>query len=114
IFVDELKAQIEKAGAAAPMLTEGIAKSYRSGIAGMKAESTVETVAQAASDGAGDCYSAPVVMQIAGKELLRNPELATEVFGPSTLVIVYDNRAELLELARSLEGQLTATLHGSE
>jgi 2,5-dioxopentanoate dehydrogenase len=114
IFVDELRAQIEKAGAAAPMLTEGIAKSYRSGIAGMQAEGPVETVAQATSDRAGECYSAPVVMQIAGKELLRNPELATEVFGPSTLVIVYDNRAELLELARALEGQLTATLHGSE
>jgi NADP-dependent aldehyde dehydrogenase len=111
IFVDELKAQVEKAGAAA-MLTEGIAKSFRSGIA--VRQSSVETVAQATSDGAGNCYSAPVVMQISDKELLRNPELATEVFGPSTLVIVYDNRAELLELARSLEGQLTATLHGTE
>jgi NADP-dependent aldehyde dehydrogenase len=46
--------------------------------------------------------------------LLREPELATEVFGPSALVIRYDSREELLELARSLEGQLTATLHGSE
>jgi NADP-dependent aldehyde dehydrogenase len=46
--------------------------------------------------------------------LLRDPELATEVFGPSTLVIRYQNREELMALARSLEGQLTATLHGTE
>jgi NADP-dependent aldehyde dehydrogenase len=53
-------------------------------------------------------------MQIAGKDLLLDPDLATEIFGPSALVIRYDSREELLELARSLEGQLTATLHGSE
>jgi NADP-dependent aldehyde dehydrogenase len=111
IFVDELKAQVEKAAAAA-MLTEGIAKSYRSGVA--KRQSNAETVAQASADGAGSTYSAPIVMQIGARELLGEPELATEIFGPSALVIRYDSREELLELARSLEGQLTATLHGSE
>jgi len=111
IFVAELKAQVEKAGSAA-MLTEGIAKSYRTGVAGR--QTSVETVAQAPLDGAGSTYAAPIVMQIGARELLREPELATEVFGPSALVIRYDSREELLELARSLEGQLTATLHGSE
>src|SRR5580692_508392 len=61
IFVDELKVQVEKAGAAA-MLTEGIARSYRSGVA--KRQSSAETVAQASADGAGPNYSAPAVMQI--------------------------------------------------
>jgi 2,5-dioxopentanoate dehydrogenase len=111
IFVDELKAQVEKAGAAA-MLTEGIAKSYRSGVAGR--QSSVETVAQASAEGAGSTYAVPVVMQIDAKELFEKPELATEVFGPSALVIRYDSREELLALARSLEGQLTATLHGTD
>jgi len=113
IFVAELKAQVEKAGAAA-MLTEGIAMSYRSGLAGRRAQGSVETVAQASSDGAGSTYAAPVVMQIGARDLLRKPELASEIFGPSALVIRCDSREELLELARSLEGQLTATLHGSE
>ncbi|SPE20050.1 Alpha-ketoglutaric semialdehyde dehydrogenase (fragment) [Candidatus Sulfotelmatomonas gaucii] len=113
MFVDELKAQVEKA-AITPMLTEGISKSYQSGIAGRQAQSCVETVAQTASNGAKSSYAVPVVMQISGKDLLREPELATEVFGPSTLVIRYESREEALKLARSLEGQLTATLHGSE
>jgi NADP-dependent aldehyde dehydrogenase len=111
IFVSELKAQVEKAGAAA-MLTQGIAKSYRSGVA--RRQSSAETLAQASAEGAGSTYAAPVVMQIGAMDLLRNPELATEVFGPSALVIRYDSREELLELARLLDGQLTATLHGSE
>jgi len=112
-LVASLKAEVEKAGVAA-MLTAGIARSYRSGIAERQAQGYVETVAQAPSDGAGNDFAAPVVMQIDGSELVREPEIATEVFGPSTLVIRYDSRDELLSLARGLEGQLTATMHGSE
>jgi alpha-ketoglutaric semialdehyde dehydrogenase len=112
-LIAELKTQVEK-GHAAAMLTEGIAKSYRSGIAGRQAIGCVETIAQAAMEECGNCHSAPVLMQIAGKDLLRQPELATEVFGPSTLLIRYGSREELIELARSLEGQLTATLQGTD
>jgi 2,5-dioxopentanoate dehydrogenase len=112
-LVAELKAQVEKA-ATSPMLTEGIAKSYVSGIASRQAQSCVETVAQTASNGAKNPGARAAVMQISGKDLLREPELAAEVFGPSTLVIRYESREEMLNLARSLEGQLTATLHGSD
>ena len=94
------------------MLTEGISKSYHSGIAGRQAHGHVNTVAQASSDGAGSNYAAPVLMQIDAKDLLAKPELSTEVFGPSALVIRYDSREQLMELAGAIEGQLTATLHG--
>jgi len=113
MFVAELKAQVEKAGTAA-MLTEGIAKSYRSGVEARQANGYVETVAQAPSEGAGNCFTAPAVMQIDGGELLHQPELEAEIFGPTTLVVRYGSREELLALARSLEGQLTATLHGTD
>ncbi len=112
-LVAELKAQVEKAGLS-PMLTEGISKSYRSGVAGRRANGCVETIAQAVANGAKSSYAIPAVMQISGHDLQREPELATEVFGPSTLVIRYESREELMKLASSLEGQLTATLHASE
>ena len=115
-LVAELKTLVEKASAS-PMLTEGISKSYHSGIANRQAHSHVNTVAQATSDGAANtyaAYAAPVLMQIDAKDLLANPELATEVFGPSALVIRYDSREQLMDLAGSIEGQLTATLHGTE
>ena len=35
-------------------------------------------------------------------------------FGPSTLLITYDRLEQLTELARSLEGQLTATVHATD
>ncbi len=53
-------------------------------------------------------------MQIDARDLLANPELSTEVFGPSALVIRYDSREQLMELAGAIEGQLTATLHATE
>ncbi len=112
-LVAEVKALVEKASSS-PMLTEGISKSYHAGIAGRQAHGNVNTVAEASSDGAGKNYTAPVLMQIDAKELLANPELSTEVFGPSALVIRYDSRDQLMELAGSIEGQLTATLHGSD
>src|SRR5580658_1669058 len=73
-LVAEVKALVEKA-APSPMLTEGISKSYHSGIAGRQAHGHVNTVAQASSDGAGDNYAAPVLMQIDAKDLLAKPEL---------------------------------------
>jgi len=112
-LVAEMKALVEKAAPSA-MLTEGISKSYRSGIAGRQAHAQVSTVAQASSNGAGNTYAAPVLMQIDAEDLLGNPDLATEVFGPSALVIRYDSREQLIVLAGSIEGQLTATLHGTD
>jgi 2,5-dioxopentanoate dehydrogenase len=112
-LVAEVKALVEKASSS-PMLTEGISKSYRSGIVGRQAHGHVNTVAQASSDGAGNNYAAPVLMQIDAKDLLAHPELSTEVFGPSALVIRYDSREQLMELAGSIEGQLTATLHATD
>jgi alpha-ketoglutaric semialdehyde dehydrogenase len=54
------------------------------------------------------------LFEVSGSDLLREPKLAEEIFGPTALVIRYKDRAELLALAQSLEGQLTATLHGTE
>ena len=113
-LVAELKKHVEQA-AVSPMLTEGISKSYRSGVVHRQGSRAVETVAQAAaSEGSASTYAVPVVFQISGSDLKRKPELMTEVFGPSTLVIRYEDRQELTALARSLEGQLTATLHGTD
>jgi NADP-dependent aldehyde dehydrogenase len=48
------------------------------------------------------------------ENFLRDRSLGEELFGPSTLLINYSTREQLLELARGLEGHLTATIHGTE
>ena len=45
---------------------------------------------------------------------LARPALATEAFGPFTLVILAENPDEFMACARALEGQLTATVHGND
>ncbi len=54
------------------------------------------------------------LLQTDAKTLLANPTLTEEVFGPSAMVVVCDSRAELLSVAESLQGQLTATVHGTD
>ncbi len=113
-LVGELKKLVEQAGCS-PMLTEGISKSYRSGVAHRSGHSAVRTLAQAAAPiDMKSCHAVPALFEVSGRDLVENPELAGEVFGPSTLVIRYASRAEMLELARGIEGQLTATLHGTQ
>lgn len=113
-MVSELTGLVNKASPAT-MLTAGICKSYKSGIASREGNTRVEVLAQPAqSDGVGPVDVAPVLFQVSASDLLRDPNLEKEIFGPTTLVIRYSGVEELATLARSLEGQLTATLHGTE
>ena len=41
-------------------------------------------------------------------------DLDAEIFGPTTLLVHHSNRNQVLQIARSLEGHLTATIHGTE
>ena len=45
---------------------------------------------------------------------MQTPALAEEVFGPSTVFVACRNLEELRSAAESLEGHLTATVHGTE
>ena len=48
------------------------------------------------------------------RSLLSDPSLAEEIFGPTTLLVAYNGRDEMLAAAEALEGHLTATIHGTE
>jgi NADP-dependent aldehyde dehydrogenase len=113
-LVADLAARVEQA-APSPMLTEGICRSYRTGVAQRQGHGSVELLAQTDStDGAGTVHVSPALFQVSGSDLLRDGELAKEIFGPSTLIVRYASRKELIALAHALEGQLTATLHGTD
>ena len=112
-LVAELAAFVRQA-APSPMLTEGICKSYKSGVARRQGHGGVEILAQTSPEIAGAVDVSPVLFQIEGGELLRDPELMKEIFGPSTLIVRYTDRQELNTLAYAMEGQLTATLHGTD
>ena len=51
---------------------------------------------------------------VSGKDFISNPLLHQEVVGPFSLLIRCNDKAELQEVVRHLEGQLTATLMATE
>lgn len=53
---------------------------------------------------------APSYATVPAQVFLNSPHLQTEVFGPFTLLVTYENLEELHQLAAALRGQLTATL----
>jgi NADP-dependent aldehyde dehydrogenase len=95
------------------MLHAGIARNFGDGVERMRSNSNVQTLVTA--DQAPTAAAAGVsVFETTAAALADNPELATEVFGPSTMLVRYTTRDEMLAAARSLTGQLAAAIHGDE
>jgi NADP-dependent aldehyde dehydrogenase len=113
-FAENLAATMRKA-APATMLHPGICRSYHDGLGAM--ERVPGVVAMAVSDTEPDAkqtHGEPVVFATDARNFLAQPQLHEEVFGPCTLLVDAQDYAEMLRIASSLEGQLTATIHGTE
>ena len=113
-FVDRLKKSVLDSGPF-NMLTPGIRATYQSATTRRKTEAGVKALAGRPAVGSDQELGVGAALFEADVEsFLRNPELAAEVFGPTTLVVRHSTRAQVLELARNLSGHLTATIHGTE
>lgn len=93
------------------LLTSGIQSAYARGVA--ERSHAVQKLAEGPAATGSGCGAAAVVFQADAETFLRDRRLSEELFGPSTLLITYNTREQLLQLARGLEGHLTATLHGT-
>ena len=96
------------------MLHEGIRSSFEQSATKLAATTGVQTVAKGGRpDGAG-CGQRARMFVTSAKNLAAQPEVAEEVFGPSTIAVTTQSRDEVLQAARQLQGHLTATIHGTE
>jgi 2,5-dioxopentanoate dehydrogenase len=91
------------------MLTDAIAGSYRDGAARLGALAT--PVVPASGEGR---KARPALCRTTAPDFLREHILREEVFGPAGLVVTAAGADGMLDIARSLEGQLTVTLHMDE
>jgi 2,5-dioxopentanoate dehydrogenase len=73
----------------------------------------METLLRGNTDVSNNCEAATALFKVDSETFLTNPNLSAEIFGPSTLLVTYSRLEQLPELARSLEGQLTATIHAT-
>lgn len=104
--VDALKGVAEQ-----QMLTDGIHDAYVKGV-----NSFAELMTEIAACGAAQQarHALPALFKISAKEWMSNPILQEEVFGAAGIMVVCDTQDESIELAETLDGQLTATLHLDE
>lgn len=93
-----------------PLLNDGIAAGFRRSFE-RTAESASVRVLASSSSAAADADGAPALLLTTAAAVIAEPEaLVSEMFGPAALVAEYDDEAELVTLARLLEGQLTASV----
>lgn len=114
VRLQERLQQAVKETAGFHLLTEGIRSSYEKGIKSRRNKSNLKLVAEAALSENGAPAVTAVLFETDAQSFLEDPELSAEIFGPSTLLVRHSRRDEVLEIARQLEGHLTATIHGTE
>jgi 2,5-dioxopentanoate dehydrogenase len=109
-FLGELKSLVEQSQPFT-LLTAGIAREYarattaRSGQIPIAASGPVPEASHAAES---------KLFTVGLDQLLAQPELTEEIFGPDTLLVSCDSTAEYLSAARALDGHLTASIFGDE
>jgi NADP-dependent aldehyde dehydrogenase len=97
------------------MLTPGIRDAYFRGISSLETATNVKALCRQSSSGKNPGLAPDAALfETDAKTFLSDPELSAEVFGPATLLVTNCERKHLLEIARGLEGHLTATVHGTE
>ncbi len=109
-FRDEF-ARLMSAAACGTMLTKGICASYHQGRQRLAEHSAVKQIASATP--AGGNTATPAVFETTAEAVLADHSLMEEVFGPCTLLIGCDGIAGMSALMNALEGQLTASFHGT-
>lgn len=105
------QAMVQRLGTAPArtLLTPGIHASYVNGLEQVEAAGAHRVAEGAATE--ADLDGRATLFEVDGQRFLTEPRLAEEVFGPMALLVRVAAADEMLAVARSLRGQLSATLH---
>jgi NADP-dependent aldehyde dehydrogenase len=100
--------------APATMLHGGICQEYHAGLSRVRGVAGVRLLACSKTEpDSRKTHGETVALATDVAAFRKHPELVEEVFGPFALFVAADGLAELEEVARGLEGQLTASVHGT-
>jgi NADP-dependent aldehyde dehydrogenase len=116
---DPWRAFVEQAGksatASAPgtMLYAGISRRFCEGAEQFRQINGVREIGKSSAE-AKPGQAVALVLEASAGTFLQQEKLHDELFGPATLLVSCSSPDELEKIARSLPGQLTATIHGTE
>ncbi|MEP6684080.1 MAG: aldehyde dehydrogenase (NADP(+)) [Parafilimonas sp.] len=108
VFASSIK---EHAGDA--MLTDSIFSSYQSNIQKLLEQNDVHIISKGNKSEKTNAVE-PYMFATSADVFMNNKELHEEVFGPASLHIVAKNKDDLMQIAKSLKGQLTITIWATE
>ncbi|MFM6925918.1 MAG: aldehyde dehydrogenase (NADP(+)) [Ferruginibacter sp.] len=111
-FIHDLGKAIQKINPA-PMLHAGIVSAYKKNKSNALLQDDVHLVAESETD-VKENEGLPTIATASGQAFLNNPVLHQEVFGPYSIIIRCKDMAEMIAVAKNLEGQLTSTLMATE
>ena len=110
LFANHLANELNQV-AVAPMLHEGIQSAYFKNSTHALSQTSITCltkntpIANAAS---------PVLTTVEASVFLANPDLAEEVFGPYSILVQCENHAQLVEVWKSIKGQISTTIMGTD
>ena len=115
-FFEELKNLVEQAQPFT-LLTGGIAREYDRATESRATHIPVAAEAHLLSERPKDgsaFHAQAKLFTVCLDQLLDQPELADEIFGPDTMLVNCENTQDYLRAARALTGHLTAAVFGDE
>ncbi len=95
---------------AGTMLTSGIFQSFEAGKKSLSEHEGVK-LASEGPQGEGPNAARASLFITDAEILLEDPDIAEEVFGPSSVLVQSGSKRQLIQAAENLEGHLTATIH---
>lgn len=111
-FLSSLAERI-KAISPAKMLHQGISKAYGANRSQALAQADVQLVSASTVEAKED-EGQPTIATVTGDVFLSNPVLHQEVFGPYSLVVVCKDAQQQLQIASTIEGQLTCSVMATD
>ena len=97
--------------AVAPMLHEGIQSAYFKNSTHALSQTGITCLTK--NTPAANAAS-PVLTSVDASVFLANPDLAEEVFGPYSILVQCDNDAQLVQVWKSIQGQISTTIMGTD
>lgn len=113
---DTFKADLEASLSSQPgaaMLHEGIVANYHHNLQIVLSQPGVQELVTGKNN-PEELLTAPSLASVTAERFLHNKALKTEVFGPFSLLVVANDQQELIEAVASVDGQLTASIFGSD
>ncbi len=112
-FIDHLGSAVAETPAFT-MLNRGICTGFARGVEEFSTVQGVEVAGRSGAEGGGSAPATAVVFTTDLSTYRATPRLHEELFGPATLVVRCPDAEAMIEAAERLEGNLTATIQGSE